>query len=290
MPVFVNVPAYITIAKVSQYLADVDLSNNKAFKGGSLDEKLPMMIYMVRKAVEWAYSQNTNDPTLNATALYLYNLCGRYVPAATLIINGGGCVTPTILTNPQSQTINVGDTVNFSVTAAGSTPFTYQWLKNGVAIIGATSNVYSIINAQTTDAGAYSVTVQNACGMSTSLSATLTVNVGIVGSVYYTSGPDPYILLSVGTDNLTYQFTFPIVHNQPLNITLPSAAALNQYLVIRVPTTESVKANWVNTVFNFGTVPDSVFIAYFTIGSFGYYVSRGQVTMDTTTSPNLIFS
>jgi hypothetical protein len=52
---------------------------------------------------------------------------------------------------------------------------TYQWLKNGADISGATSSNYTIVNVQTTDQGSYSVLIVNGGGSVTSSSATLTV-------------------------------------------------------------------------------------------------------------------
>ena len=40
-------------------------------------------------------------------------------------------LAPGIETAPQSQTVALGGTVTFSVTANGTTPFTYQWRRNG---------------------------------------------------------------------------------------------------------------------------------------------------------------
>lgn len=83
---------------------------------------------------------------------------------------------PVITTQPQSQSVNVGANVVFSVVATGTPNPTYQWNKNGSAISGATGTTLSITNAQTTDAGTYTVTVTNSLGSVTSEGATLTVN------------------------------------------------------------------------------------------------------------------
>jgi len=48
---------------------------------------------------------------------------------------------PLILTQPLSQTVAVGDTVNFTVTIDGAAPLSYQWTKNGAAIPGATAGL-----------------------------------------------------------------------------------------------------------------------------------------------------
>jgi glucose/arabinose dehydrogenase len=83
---------------------------------------------------------------------------------------------PSISQQPQSQAVNVGQTASFSVSASGSTPFTYQWRRNGTNISGATSSSYSFV-AQASDNGAqFTVVVTNSVGAATSNVATLTVN------------------------------------------------------------------------------------------------------------------
>ena len=93
---------------------------------------------------------------------------------ATLTVNVP--VAPSFTTQPQNQTVNVGQTATFSAAAVGSTTPTYQWRKNGVNISGATSASYSIANAQTTHAGSYDVLVSTLGISANSSSATLTVN------------------------------------------------------------------------------------------------------------------
>lgn len=78
---------------------------------------------------------------------------------------------------PQSQTKTVGQSVTFSVVADGTPPYTYQWHKDGVDIGGATSDTYTIPSVALSDAGAYSVTVQDPFCTLTSPAAWLTVNV-----------------------------------------------------------------------------------------------------------------
>jgi pectate lyase len=82
---------------------------------------------------------------------------------------------PTITAQPASQTALVGDDVGFSVVAAGTEPFAYQWLKDGVEIAGATGDVLSLSDVQESDAGDYVVVVTNAGGSVASNPATLTV-------------------------------------------------------------------------------------------------------------------
>ncbi|WP_160143937.1 immunoglobulin domain-containing protein [Chryseolinea soli] len=84
---------------------------------------------------------------------------------------------PEVLTGPASQTVCEGSPVTFSVNVGATTNPTYQWLKNGSPIGGATNPTYSIANVTTSDAGNYSVTVNGICGSPvTSGTAALTVN------------------------------------------------------------------------------------------------------------------
>jgi hypothetical protein len=82
---------------------------------------------------------------------------------------------PEILAQPASQTVVPGDKANFSVSAAGTPPLTYQWFFSGNPIPGATASSHALANAQAADAGAYAVVVANANGSLASSNATLAV-------------------------------------------------------------------------------------------------------------------
>ena len=82
------------------------------------------------------------------------------------------------ITQPASVTVGSGQTATFSVTASGSGTLTYQWYKNGAAIIGATSSSYTTPPTVASDTGAvFTVTVSNSAGTVTSGPATLTVQI-----------------------------------------------------------------------------------------------------------------
>jgi hypothetical protein len=92
-------------------------------------------------------------------------------------------VAPTITTQPANQTVTAGQTASFSVAAAGTTPLTYQWQKNGMDIPSATSVSYTTPVTTTADSGELlRVVVSNSAGNVTSNSATLTVNPGTTNS------------------------------------------------------------------------------------------------------------
>ncbi len=88
---------------------------------------------------------------------------------------------PVITAQPQSQTVNAGNSALFTVTASGAPPLSYHWRRNGANlantahISGATTNSLSLGNVSTTDAGNYSVVVSDSLGAVTSSIAVLTV-------------------------------------------------------------------------------------------------------------------
>lgn len=76
---------------------------------------------------------------------------------ATLTVNEGAAITG----QPTPQTVEEGQSASFTVTATGNPDPTYQWMKNGSAISGATSATYSIPATARTHSGEYTVVVSN---------------------------------------------------------------------------------------------------------------------------------
>jgi hypothetical protein len=83
-----------------------------------------------------------------------------------------------ITVQPQNQSTVLGGTASFNVSAALEGPFTYQWRLNNTPISGATNSSLLLTNVQLTEAGPYSVVVQNALGSVLSSSAILFVSQG----------------------------------------------------------------------------------------------------------------
>ena len=87
-------------------------------------------------------------------------------------------LSPIILTQPQDQTVYVGDNTSFSVTASGTWPLYYQWRKNGKNLIedgrltGTTNGTLTINRANpVADLGTCDVVISNDCGSVTSAPA-----------------------------------------------------------------------------------------------------------------------
>jgi hypothetical protein len=135
---------------------------------------------------------------------------------------GGGIVmhlnlpnqSPLITTQPQNQIVNQGATATFNVVATGQGTLGYQWFFNGTSMNAATNATLTISNVRATNDGAYTVTVNNASGSTTSLPATLTVRLPPSIAAH----PQPQVVnpgsnatftvTANGTPPFTYQWRF----------------------------------------------------------------------------------
>ncbi len=98
---------------------------------------------------------------------------------------------PSLTAQPAAVAASSGGGATFAVTAGGTGPFTYQWLRNGQLITGATAATLTLATVQIADAGLYSVVVTNSGGSVTSAAAELTVATAthaVVGSGYIAGG------------------------------------------------------------------------------------------------------
>jgi len=112
-----------------------------------------------------------------------------------------------ILTQPIGQTLPAGTNFSFSVTATGTPPLRYQWLKNGSNVISATLPSLAFANLTRTNSGSYSVIVSNLASSVASSNAVLKVLVPqsfrapvllSAGSILFFSGDSDGGLLTPG--------------------------------------------------------------------------------------------
>jgi uncharacterized delta-60 repeat protein len=89
---------------------------------------------------------------------------------------------PFITSNPTNQFLQLGQTAYLAVTAGGGSPLAYQWLRSGSPVPGATNASLIYINAQSTNAGNYSVVINDAFGSLTSSVAAVTINAAMADS------------------------------------------------------------------------------------------------------------
>lgn len=156
----------------------------------------------------WIYSINLTG-TLTPT-LFGSNVGGSSVALTTgpdgnlyYLSRGAGTLyrivssnvsAPTILQQPVSVAASEGTAFTFSVSAAGTAPLQYQWLKNDAEITNATTTSYTINAAQLSDAGTYKVRITNTAGQVISNGATLTV----------TPNTKPVAAIQLPAENTTY--------------------------------------------------------------------------------------
>ena len=81
---------------------------------------------------------------------------------------------PTVWTQPTSQSSKIGGPVNFNVIAVGGS--TFQWMKDGSPIAGATGPALTLSTVQVADAGSYRVSITGPGGTALSDPATLTTS------------------------------------------------------------------------------------------------------------------
>ena len=98
-------------------------------------------------------------------------------------LNGSGWFVETVagppvfVTQPTNQTVMVGETATFNVSATGTPPLSYQWNFNGTNISGATNTTLTLTNVQLNQAGNYAALVANAFGSILSSNAMLWVQI-----------------------------------------------------------------------------------------------------------------
>lgn len=137
-------------------------------------------------SLELVFTKDSPEGT-DTTAL-IDNIAIVPVPSGT---------APFITRNPVATAAYVGDDVTFSAQVLGSLPLGYQWLKDGVALAGATSPTLILSEVQTTAAGDYSLQASNAAGTNTTPVVHLTVNQRIPG-LFNTGVDDNHVALPDG--------------------------------------------------------------------------------------------
>jgi hypothetical protein len=90
---------------------------------------------------------------------------------ADLILNAA----PVFIVQPVDSVADAFTSVIFKAAASGTPDPTYQWLKNGSAIAGATAMTLILDNVTTNDAGTYTLIAKNSAGTVSSTAARLTI-------------------------------------------------------------------------------------------------------------------
>ncbi|MGZ4971566.1 MAG: GH25 family lysozyme [Limisphaerales bacterium] len=201
----------------------------------------------------WQYNSSGSVPGISgAVDSDVFNGTSSDLFTTLVIAPSGPPVAPSIMTQPQSQTVTQGQNATFSVSASGTQPMSYQWTFNGANISGATGSSYTVVNAQSANGGTYAVVVSNSAGSVTSADATLTVTPGVAPTI--TTQPQSQTVIqgqnatftvgASGSTPLSYQWTF-----NGANI---AGATASSYTVVSAKSTSA--GNYAAVVTNaFGT-------------------------------------
>jgi len=127
----------IDVAKISQYLAVLDVEKGSLF-GKRVVPETPQILSNEIFAVESWYNLNPSDPSLIDTANYLYSLCRGYNLQAQQISGTGGVITPvnpTQIPNPYIFEVSATSIVPTGATSATLTAFigfNVLFVRNGI--------------------------------------------------------------------------------------------------------------------------------------------------------------
>lgn len=177
------------------------------------------------------------NSTLSLTGITT-NHAGSY---SVVITNSAGSITsstatltvlvpPSITTEPAGQSVTEGANVSLSVVAAGTSPLSYRWRKNGTTVSAATNSTLNFATIALADAGSYTVVITNRAGTITSAVATLTVNAAPVAPTISTQpasqsgfvgGSVTMSVIATGTGPLSYQW-----RHEGTNVTAGTASSL----------------------------------------------------------------
>lgn len=108
-------------------------------------------------------------------------------------------MAPVIEIQPYDVAGSTGQTVVFSVAATGNPAVSYQWMKNGTPISGATDAKLVLANVPITAEGNYSVQVSNSAGTLNSQTANLSLQPFFVSTT-----------IADANENSTYSETIPV--------------------------------------------------------------------------------
>ena len=121
---------------------------------------------------------------------------------------------PSIISQPTNQTVVVGQSATFAVSASGTAPLAYQWRLNGTNLPGGTSTNLLVTSVNWSDAGLYSVQVTNLYGAPISSNATLTValppaiSAQPISQTALLGSNTTFVVTAAGTPPFSYRWQF----------------------------------------------------------------------------------
>jgi Abnormal spindle-like microcephaly-assoc'd, ASPM-SPD-2-Hydin/Immunoglobulin domain/Immunoglobulin I-set domain len=169
------------------------------------------------------------------------NSAGSVTSNAAVLTVTAAPTAPSITTQPASQTVTAGQTATFYIAATGTAPLSYQWMKTGTPISGATSSTYTTPVTTISDNGSqFTVMARNAAGNVTSNTATLTVNAAAVAPAITTQPTSQAVTAGqTGTFSAAATGTAPLSYQWKKNGTSISGATSSTYTTPSTTTSDA---------------------------------------------------
>jgi hypothetical protein len=133
-----------------------------------------------------------------------------------------GAGAPSIISQPETQSVVPGTNVSFHVSANGAMPLGFQWRFNGAPLAGESSSALLLTNVQAAQMGVYSVTVTNASGLTASTNAWLKILA-------------PPVITGIHLGNSNLSITFEALYGLSYNLQYKNALTNTQWLNIAPP-------------------------------------------------------
>jgi hypothetical protein len=230
-----------------------------------------------------------DNPTATTTysATNFANACGigTFSNPATITVGTCSPATQVTLVNAFNNSVCIGGSKTISVSANGTS---YQWQKDGVDIIGATSNNLSITNFNYTNIGEYNLKVTGTCGTITKGNIRINANYGdvVFAKLDYPAYTNSDILLtafsgsSFGNASNAYRWAGPNgFTSTEQNPVIPNGTSLNSG-------TYTVTATNAGGCVNYALLSVTVTTAPITLGNLGTtsFCPNGTLSVPFTTT------
>lgn len=113
-----TVQEYITYGNICQFLAANEQNNQNNLFGGAINTNISRLLYIVKQAATFGYTNYPNTAGLGLASVFMYSLCGKYLGGAKRIIGSG----TGYIVNPDTKafTTIVAAGVQFTVGSVGS--------------------------------------------------------------------------------------------------------------------------------------------------------------------------
>jgi autotransporter-associated beta strand protein len=134
-----------------------------------------LVYYICGPSIAWPYLTPTTVQSIvtdSQGGYSFYKTNTAVTPAGVLALPS----SPTVIQQPQPQTILIGQNASFSANAVGTQPLSYQWYLNAnTPVTGAQAKTLTLVNTTASNAGDYTLVVTNLYGSTTSAVAALTL-------------------------------------------------------------------------------------------------------------------